>query len=69
MKKAKVVIKEKKYNDENDLIYVSKCKGNEGTCYTMAIGFAVSLAKENNISLTKVKELVTDIYKETEDIK
>lgn len=69
MKKAKVVIKEKKYNDENDLIYVSKYKGDEGICYAMAIGFAVSLAKQNNISLTKVKELVTDIYKETEDIK
>lgn len=69
MKKAKVVIKEKKYNDENDLIYVSKYKGDEGICYTMAIGFAVSLAKQSNVSLTKVKELVADIYKETEDIK
>ena len=68
MKKAKVVIKEKEYNDENDLIYTSECKGDEGICYTMAIGFAVSLAKQNNISLTKVKEHVTDIYKETEDI-
>lgn len=67
MNKAKVVIKQKEYAD-NGLVYVSKHKGEDGICFTMAMGFAISLAKQSGISLTKIKELATDIYKETEDV-
>lgn len=67
MTKSKVVIKQKGYTD-NGLTYVSKNKGEDGICFTMAMGFAISLAKQSGISLTKIKELVTDIYKETEDV-
>ncbi len=67
MKKSKVVIKQKTFTDSG-FTYVSKHKGDDGLCFTMAIGFAVQLAKDCGISLTKVKELVTDIYKETEDV-
>lgn len=67
MKKAKVVLKQKEFTD-NGFTYVSKHDGDEGFCFTMAIGFATSLAKQSGVSLTKVKELVTDIYKETEDV-
>lgn len=67
MEKAKVVLKQKEF-DGDGFTYVSKTKGESGLCFTMAIGFATSLAKQSGISLTKVKELVTDIYKETEDV-
>ena len=67
MERAKVVLKQKGL-EEGGFTYVSKCKGESGLCFTMAIGFATSLAKQSGISLTKVKELVTDIYKETEDV-
>ena len=68
MKKAKVVLKQTDCTLEKGLTYTSKHTGDEGFAFTMAIGFAISLAKQNGLSLTKVKELVTDIYKETEDI-
>ena len=67
MERAKIIIKQKEY-DENGFTYVSKCKGDEGLCFTMAIGFAVSPAKKSGVSATKVKEIVGDIYKETEDV-
>lgn len=67
MKKAKVVLKQKELTD-NGFTYVSKSDGDDGLCFTMAIGYAVQLAKECGVSLTKVKSLVTDIYKETEDV-
>ena len=67
MKRAKVIIKQKELA-ENGFTYISKHKGDNGLCFTMAIGFAVQLAKDSGISLTKVKELVTNIYKETEDV-
>lgn len=68
MERAKVVIKQKGL-DEHGFVYVSKCKGEEGLCFTMAMGVAISIAKKSGISLTKIKGLVTDIYKETEDVK
>ena len=67
MVKAKVILKQKEFNDDG-FTYISKDDGDEGLCFTMAIGYAVQLAKDCGISLTKVKELVTDIYKETEDV-
>jgi len=67
MRKAKVVLKEIRNNEEEGLVYTSNDKGDVGSCFTMAIGYAVQLAKNSNVSLTKVKELVTEIYKETED--
>ena len=66
MRKAKVIIQEKKNNDKG-FVYLTKFRGKEGVCFTMAIGFAVDLAKKSGISLTKIKSLVTDIYKETEE--
>jgi len=66
MRKPKVILKLKK-NEDKDMIYISKCTGDNGVCFTMAMGFAISLAKNSGISLSKVKELVSDIYKETED--
>jgi len=67
MRKPKVVLKLKK-NKQQDMIYISKCSGDDAVCFTMAMGFAVSLAKNAGISLSKVKEILSDIYKETEDI-
>ena len=67
MKKAKVILKAQKFDDDG-FCYETKDRGDEGLCFTMAIGYAVQTAKKNGISLTKVKSLVTDIYKETEDI-
>lgn len=66
MKKAKIIIKQKEYGD-NGLVYTTDFKGEEGICFTMALGAAVSLAKQNNISMTKVVNILKDIYKETED--
>lgn len=65
--KAKVIVKQKSFTDDG-LTYVSKSRGEDGVCFTMAMGFAIGLAKQSGISLTKIKELVTDIYNETEDV-
>lgn len=66
MKKAKIVIKQKEY-DDNGLVYTTNCKGEAGICFTMALGTAVSIAKQNGISMTKITSILKDIYKETED--
>ncbi len=67
MRKPKVILKAQRFDDDG-FCYETKDRGDEGLCFTMAIGYAVQTAKKNGISLTKVKSLVTDIYKETEDI-
>ncbi len=67
--KAKVIIKELKNNEEEGLVYTTKDRGDAGTCFTMAMGFAASIAKQSGVSLAVVKKLVTDIYNETEDVK
>ena len=67
MKKAKVIIKQNNFN-EDGLSYTTKDKGDEGICFTMAMGYAVSVAKRNNVPLKTFNNLVKDIYKETEDV-
>lgn len=67
MKKAKVIIKQKGLNIENGLVYITKSDGPEYVCFTMALGYAVHEAKQNGMSLSKIKALVTDMYKEREE--
>lgn len=67
MRKPKVVLKATHF-DDNGFCYQSSERGDDGLCFTMAIGYAVSLAKRNNVPLKKFNEVVKDIYKETEDI-
>lgn len=67
MRKAKVVLKETGFNDEG-FSYSSSDRGDTGKCFTMAVGYATSLAKQNGVSITKLKEIITEIYKETEEV-
>ena len=50
--------------DEDGFSFESKCRGEEGLCISMALGFACELAKENGMALTTLKNLLSDIYKE-----
>lgn len=68
MAKNKVIIKEKRNKNNDSILYVTKHKGDDGICFTMAMGFGVSLAKQCGLSQNKVLDLVKDIYKETEDV-
>jgi len=68
MKKAKVILKEECFDEEHGLQYITKDRGDIGSCFTMAIGYAVSLAKTNGISIKRFNQLVKQIYNETEDI-
>ena len=68
MNKSKVIIKEKRIKNSDSITYITKHKGEDGICFTMAMGFGVSLAKQCGLSLTKVVDLVKDIYRETEDV-
>lgn len=63
MKKAKVILKERRFNDVG-LEYISKDKGCYEACFGMAIGYAVELAKENGVSLKEITKIVSNIYKE-----
>lgn len=65
MNKSKVVIKQTGYT-EDGLSYTSRHKGEDGVCFTMALGFACSLAKSCGMSLTKLTSLLKDMYRETE---
>ena len=67
MRKAKVILKENYNNEEEGLVYTSDSKGDSGTCFTMAIGYAMSLAKTSGLSYTEISDLIKDIYNETED--
>lgn len=67
MRKAKIVIKEKGF-DEEGLCYTTKDKGDEGVCFTMAIGYVVNLAKTNEVPLKSLNNIIKDAYKETEEV-
>ena len=66
MTKSKVIIKEKRDKDANNITYITKHKGEDGICFTMAVGFGVSLAKSCGLTEQQVVDLVRDIYSETE---
>lgn len=67
MAKIKVVLKGLSV-DDSGFGFESRHKGDEGLCMSMAIGFATSIAKQNGISLTKLKSLVADMYNEEGEI-
>ena len=60
MQKAKIIIKEKNLND--GINFSTKYRGEDGLCVGMAIGFAVDLAKRNNINLDVIVSLMKDMY-------
>ena len=66
MTKSKVIIKEKRDKNANSITYVTRHKGEDGICFTMAMGFCVSLAKSCGLTEQQVVDLVKDIYLETE---
>lgn len=63
MKKAKVILKEKKM-DENGLLFVSKEDGDLGTCLTMAITYIADLIVDKAVSTKEVTDLLKKIVKE-----
>ena len=60
MNKAKIVIKETSIDD--GINFSTKYRGEDGLCIAMAIGFAVDLAKRNNMSLDIITSLMKDMY-------
>jgi len=67
MKKAKVILKENSFTD-GGLKYTTKDRGDDGICFTMAIGYAMNLAKMNNVPLKTVNAIVKDTYKEMGEV-
>jgi hypothetical protein len=65
MSKAKIVIKEK--NREDGINFSTKYRGEDGLCVGMAIGFAVDLAKRNNLGLDTIVSLMKDMYNVDEE--
>ena len=68
MKKAKVILKEKKL-DENGLLFVSKEDGDLGTCLTMAISYIADLIVEKEVSMKEATDLLKKIVKEEQERK
>ena len=62
MAKAKVILKEKKL-DENGLLFVSKEDGDLGTCLTMAVSYIADLIVDNEVSMKEVTKLLKDVVK------
>lgn len=68
MAKAKVILKEKKL-DENGLLFVSKEDGDLGTCLTMAISYIADLIIEKEVSMKEATDLLKKIVKEEQERK
>ena len=68
MAKAKVILKEKKM-DENGLLFVSKEDGDLGTCLTMAISYIADLIVEKEVSMKEATDLLKKIVKEEQERK
>lgn len=68
MAKAKVILKEKKL-DENGLLFVSKEDGDLGTCLTMAISYIADLIVEKEVSMKEATDLLKKIVKEEQERK
>ena len=66
MAKAKVILKEKKM-DENGLLFVSKEDGDLGTCLTMTLSYIADLIVDKEVSLKEVTDLLKKIVKEEQE--
>ena len=66
MAKAKVILKEKKM-DENGLLFVSKEDGDLGTCLTMALSYIADLIVDKEVSLKEATDLLKKIVNEEQE--
>ena len=66
MPKAKVILKEKKL-DENGLTYIVKEKGDIGMCLTMALRYVANIIVDQDTSTKEVTQLLKQMIKEETD--
>lgn len=68
MKKSKIILKEKSFNDVKGLIYETKDKGSQDICLTMALGYVADLIVSYNLETKEVIQLLKDIIKEQREM-
>ena len=66
MPKAKVILKEKKL-DENGLTYIVKEKGDIGMCLTVALRYVANIIVDQDTSTKEVTQLLKQMIKEETD--
>ena len=66
MKKAKVILKETKA-DDNGLNFVSKSDGDVGICLSMCLGYVADVVVDNEVSLKEATQLLKNMVKEETD--
>lgn len=66
MKKAKVILKEKRATDEG-LTFLIKDEGDLGICLSMCLSYVADSIINNEVSMKEVTQLLKDIVKEGKD--
>ena len=66
MKKAKVILKEKK-SDDNGLNFISKSDGDLGICISMCLSYVADSIVDNEVSMKEITQLLKDMVKNEKD--